>query len=156
YCAANAYLDTLAEERRRLGRPALAINWGVLGEVGVVTRDKKLTDHFRRMGLGALSTREALFALGCLMREDATRTAGFKVDWGAWAAGAARMNKSPRYALLTAAKASGEGGRDDARNLRDALASAPGEELPRLQAYLRDQIGKVLRTPSSRLEADLP
>src|SRR4029077_9664635 len=35
YAAANTILDAVAHERRRLGRPALSINWGAWQEIGL-------------------------------------------------------------------------------------------------------------------------
>jgi len=45
YSSSNSYLDALARHRRALGRPALAIQWGAWGEVGMASQ---MDDAMRR------------------------------------------------------------------------------------------------------------
>merc|ERR1719486_423841 len=37
YSSSNSYMDALARHRRALGKPALTIQWGAWGEVGMAT-----------------------------------------------------------------------------------------------------------------------
>ncbi|MBI2378843.1 MAG: thioester reductase domain-containing protein [Deltaproteobacteria bacterium] len=150
YAAANAFLDALAHERKRRGAPGLAVNFGPLAEVGVVTRDGRLTEHFDRIGFRGLSTRTALRSLGRLIREGATEATVIDASWEKWAKGP--MSKSPRLSEL----ASESGSSDGPRDLRQLLAQAPGEELARVESFLRDQVGAVLRAPSAKLDRERP
>ena len=60
---ANTFLDALAHHRRALGLPALAINWGSLGEVGYVSSHEEIASYLERMGFLRLSPAQAIDAL---------------------------------------------------------------------------------------------
>ncbi|MCK6549687.1 thioester reductase domain-containing protein, partial [Myxococcota bacterium] len=154
YAAANAALDALAGERQRLGLAGTAVNWGLLGEVGVVTRNAKLVEHFGRMGMGALTTREALGALGRLLREGATQTSVLRVDWSKWGASTAR-GPGPRYTHLIGAGAVKSAAKADGRALKAELATSSDGAKEKVERYLREQVGQVLRTPPARIAEDL-
>ncbi|MEO6082335.1 MAG: type I polyketide synthase, partial [Umezawaea sp.] len=48
YCAANAFLDALAQQRRGRGLVATSVAWGPWGEVGMATHDAVSDDLIRR------------------------------------------------------------------------------------------------------------
>ena len=81
YVAGNAFLDALAYYRRARGLPALAVNWGVLGEVGHVSRSPDTAERLQRLGLKAMPLSEALDALDELMSSDAVQVAVAHVEW---------------------------------------------------------------------------
>ena len=63
YAAANSCLDTLAHYHKSMGLCALAMNWGIWGEVGMMT--KVGSDHgMRKGGLGVISVQKGLEVLG--------------------------------------------------------------------------------------------
>lgn len=68
YVAANAALEALARERHAAGRPALCVQWGPIGDAGVLTREPRVGEMLTRMlGGEALSAQAALAALPRLL-----------------------------------------------------------------------------------------
>ena len=59
-CAANAFLDALAHHRRALGLPALSISWGMLSEVGLLSRHRDVADYLERQGYLPFTPAQAL------------------------------------------------------------------------------------------------
>jgi malonyl CoA-acyl carrier protein transacylase len=66
YAAANAFMDTLAHYRQRLGLPALSINWGAWSEVGMANeRQSKMN----LAGEGKIAPKEGIEILAHLLLE---------------------------------------------------------------------------------------
>jgi acyl transferase domain-containing protein/aryl carrier-like protein len=61
YAAANAFMDALAWYRHHRGLPALTINWGPWGEIGMAAR---LAQLMASRGMGGVPTAAGLDALG--------------------------------------------------------------------------------------------
>jgi acyl carrier protein len=66
YAAANACLDALAHWRRGQGLPAVSINWGPWGDVGMATQ-LDLLKYFHSRGFFPMTAVQGCHALGQLM-----------------------------------------------------------------------------------------
>lgn len=93
YCAANAYLDGLAQYRRQLGLPALVINWGALGQVGYLSHNPEVEEHLRSHGVSPLDPEDALDILGQMMMLQPTQVVVTQTDWN-------QQLRIPRLSLL--------------------------------------------------------
>ncbi|AFZ33409.1 polyketide synthase (plasmid) [Gloeocapsa sp. PCC 7428] len=65
HVAANVFLDTIAHYRRRLGLPALSINWGIWSEVGSAS-DR--TQQMQQRGIDAIAPAEGIEIFAQLLR----------------------------------------------------------------------------------------
>jgi NADPH:quinone reductase-like Zn-dependent oxidoreductase/acyl carrier protein len=159
HAAANAYLDALAHARRAAGLPALSINWGVWSEVGAAVRHG--VDHrVTAQGIGTISPVLGLFVLDQLMREGATQTTVFPVDWDRYAEQTRRAGIPPFLSLVLspARLKKNSPGRDrtkaasvDVPVLRRLLDETPLDSQRRVvQAHVRDCAIRVLALPNTR------
>jgi len=82
YAAANAFLDALAWHRRALALPALTVNWGAWGEVGMAAR---LSEVYRkqlaRNGLRDIPPALGMTALGALLGDGSCQVGVIPIDW---------------------------------------------------------------------------
>jgi acyl carrier protein len=79
YAAANAALDALVHERRRLGLPGLSVNWGPWRGGGMAGAGE--LDELERSGIRGLDPAAALRALDALVAGGAVQGMVADVDW---------------------------------------------------------------------------
>ncbi len=107
YAAANAFLDALAQFRRAAGLPALSINWGHWGEVGLATQAGR-DEHLERRGLIAMPPAAGAAAFGSLLGYPAAQVTVAAIDWSALVSQLPRTGATPLLCELGDAGAAGE------------------------------------------------
>ena len=104
YASANAFLDSLAHYRRSLGMPAVAINWGHVGEVGYLSRRAELSSRLERQGVLAFTAEEAMRCLEHILQTDTIQQSVLRMDWTKWRGLGITGDVSPRFAHLLQGK----------------------------------------------------
>jgi acyl carrier protein len=155
YAAGNAFLDALAHHRRALGRPAVAVNWGVVADVGYVADRPGLSQNLiERLGAKPLTARVLLDTLGELLRRGAVQAAVGQINWRQLAT-VNRIGEAPLLAHLVGA--AGPGGDGGGHSRRDAILTAPAaERTGLLQDYVLEQVARVLGTSPGQVDAERP
>lgn len=82
YAAANAFVDALVQERRRLGLPGLAVNWGPWKGGGMAS-DAQLRE-FERMGNRGLDPQDACRVLDALVDGRDVQVGVADIEWEAF------------------------------------------------------------------------
>ena len=155
YAAANSFLDALAHHRRARGLPALAVNWGALGQVGVVARNPALAAQLKAGGLYPFSPDQATGMLGRLLQRNVTQIGFMHVDWQKMFSKKAGAPLPPRFSDVVVATLLDPSAASE--DLRSILLSASTEERQALVVNLvRECVAKVLRTAPSRLDTSRP
>ena len=157
YAAANAFLDALAPHRRALGLPALTIGWGVVGDVGYVSRHPEISQHLDRAGMVATTPAEALATLGRLLRHDVPHVIAARMAWQKWAELNALAGASRRFARFvgSAGPVAARDGEADAPLSRLRGASLE-ERQPLMEAYLVGTVARVLGAAPERIDPGRP
>ena len=157
YAAANAFLDSLAHHRRALGKPALAINWGVLGGEGYVARNERVAEYLARQGTAALTPREVTTLMEGFLAAHTPQAAAIRVDWAKWRQSFRGMQENPLVERIFAAgievQESGGGGSDWRGRIQ---AASPDERDDVIIQAVREVVGSVLRVKPESLRADQP
>ena len=83
YCAANAFLDTLAHGRRSLGLPAIAINWGAWNNTGL-TANTQITASLKQKGIGSIKPIQGIEILEQLLLDSPAQIGVVPLDWQVW------------------------------------------------------------------------
>ncbi|WP_420392341.1 type I polyketide synthase [Acuticoccus sp.] len=161
YVAANAALEAVARRRRAEGRPALAVAWGAISDVGVLSRGGAAGELLgRKLGRSAMTSSEALAILGQLIAEgamtegSAVRMVG-RVDWAA-ARRELAIAASPAFEAVADAV---DVERDvaDGRALSARLAGLePAEATREVIRLLSVEISHILKLPASEVDPHKP
>lgn len=150
YVAANAFLDSLAHTLRARGVNAVAVNWGALGESGVVARDARIADALEAAGISALTNAEALDALARAAAGRDAQIGIFRVDWARWHEANPKLRDDPRFRDLRLRAEAGGAGVDD--GVRGELAAIPSEKrVSAIEEHLREVLAETLKMPKDRI-----
>ena len=155
YVAANAALEALAQRRRAAGRPALAIGWGPIEDVGMLARDAATAETLRRrLGVDAMTAAEALAGLPALLGQTQTATPHYaRVDWTQLADMLPLLGEN----LFSSLRADGSGKPMGSRDMLERLRSLPpGEAAELLRDIVRQEIGGILQLAAADLALDVP
>jgi myxalamid-type polyketide synthase MxaB len=158
YAAANAYLDGLAWYRRGRGLPALSINWGPWGEVGMAARLEQ-RDQNRQAAAGIRPIPPALGvqALEHALASDATQWTVLPVDWAGLLGRFPAGGEPPLFRRMAseATRVPAPPARDAAGSVRRQLeAAAPDARPALLLEYVRGQVAQILGLDRARPPAD--
>jgi short-subunit dehydrogenase len=143
YAAANASLDALAHEGRRVGRPTVSVNWGPWRGGGMANDDDLLA--LERAGNRGLDADVALDALDAVAASDRAQVVVSDIDWPLFRATFEARRPRPLLAELA--------GRSDVRPAAAApggdwaatiLAAPVDHQLPTLAALVRTAVATTL------------
>ena len=159
YVAANAFLDGLAAHRRAIGLPAVTINWGYIGEVGLAARNPETVARFENQGLQPIPA-----CRGARLAGVVPGGAAGPDDRGQDGLGPVRRGVSavrPRAEVLAAVswrlERRGRGGRAGRAACPPALDELPeAERVALVRALLREQVARVLGTGAEKLDFGTP
>jgi NADPH:quinone reductase-like Zn-dependent oxidoreductase/acyl carrier protein len=153
YVAANGYMEGLARRRRKEGLPALAVGWGAIEDVGILTRMDNVKDSLsNRVGVTPIKSRAALDKMGEILAGPPSALQDGVVFIAPMNWGKARdflpSLRSPTFADLArgqdAAEASERGTIDVG-----AIMAAEGRDAARRQVcdIIVEELARILRLP---------
>lgn len=162
YVAANAYLESLARQRRAEGLPGLAVAWGAIGDAGYLARHAEVSESLaRRLGRQSLSAREALQGLEQILLRGAKEPAAAspiyaRIDWRA-ASSELPILAQRGFRELVAEAGSGAA---EAESQIDLKKMVEGMDLPAasqlIAKLLADEVARILRLSDEEVDRDRP
>jgi phthiocerol/phenolphthiocerol synthesis type-I polyketide synthase C len=162
YVAANAYMEGLARRRRQEGRPALAVGWGPIADVGIVARSDKLKANLLdRHGMKGMVAAQALDLMGEALavadRDDELAVVTFaSQDWTLRAT-QLRVLRSPTHAALFGQSADGSERIATSVNLQELAGEGDPVALKRqVRSIIAGRLASVLHAREDGLDQNQP
>ena len=138
YALANAYLDGLAWQRRAMGLPGLAINWGPWA--AGMADDPRILKSMALQGITPLSNDEAHEVMEKMITGDLTQTTVMDVDWRRMQMGLGGESPSLLEGLAPSRKRSGRGDSEFVAKLKKLKGPARREQLRSTVSGLLEEI----------------
>ncbi|AGL13749.1 type I polyketide synthase [Actinoplanes sp. N902-109] len=157
YAAANAYLDALAEARRRRGVPGLSIQWGPFADIGLAQGEHR-GSRLAERGMQGLATADAWPALMDLLRADVQVASVVRLNLRQWLDSYPETAARRSWSRLLAETSSPGGTRSGSSTaLLTSLEQITGaDRLALVENHVRELAGRVLRFDATRVPHDVP
>jgi acyl transferase domain-containing protein/acyl carrier protein len=155
YVAANVFLDSLAQYRRRQGLPATSVNWGALAEVGMVAQDTIVLEQLARAGINPIRPVDACSALATALWEERTQLGFMEMDWAKWGQINPAASTIPSLAYVVGTKSSGKNA--EASKIRTALLSVgAGDRAEMLALMIVELVSETMHKPANKIDINMP
>ena len=153
YVAANAAVEAIAERRHAAGLPALAVQWGPIGDAGYLARETQVSDMLaRQLGSAHLTAQEALDTLPALLAAGIPVAGMATIRWGSLRRQLPLMD-SPLFAEL-GGMAAEEAAEVD---LKALLAEcSPDEAREKITGMLVEEVARIMKLAVDRIEPQRP
>jgi NAD(P)-dependent dehydrogenase (short-subunit alcohol dehydrogenase family)/acyl carrier protein len=162
YVAANGYMEGLARRRRKEGLPGLAIGWGAIEDVGILTRMDNVKDSLaNRVGVTPIKARAALDQMGEILAGPSSALADGVVFIAPMNWGKARdflpSLRSPTFADLTRGQDPTEASERGTIDVR-AIVEAEGRDAARRRVcdVIVEELARILRLPQEDVPRSKP
>ncbi len=144
YAAANAFMDSLMQWRRRQGLPGVSINWGPWADGGMAAQlSDKQQARVQANGISPLTTQQGLMALSQVAMGNAAQVGVFDINWHGFLAQFGRQPIPDFFDAFMGQKQQPEASGPPPLLLQ--LEAAPiAERTELLTELLRGQVAKVL------------
>lgn len=162
YVAANGYLEGLTHKRRQIGKPALAVGWGAITDVGYLARHREVGDAIaKRSGTMKFTATQALHALGALLGRDdgspdwATLSIA-PMNWSV-AKGGLPILKTPPYTVFSRHADQAAQGASETLDIAALIKDKTEPEARAIvSAILAKEVSVVLRIPVEEINLKRP
>lgn len=153
YVAANAALESLAENRRGAGLPATCVRWGAIEDVGFLARNTEIREALQgRMGGSTIQSGAALAILEDLLLAGRSGLGVMEIDWRALSRFLPSAS-SPKFSELARNSGKGEVDESDTDSLQRMLEELSDEELQKVCIdMLKSEVAEILRMAPDKLD----
>ena len=152
YVAANHWLEGLAADRIRRGKPATCPRWGAIDDVGFLARNEKIKDALQsRIGGQALPSDKALEALEQMLLHGIGSQGVLEFEWGPLS----RFLPSaaqPKFREIALANPDNDQNEDNRLDINELLAMSDDELTEKLLSLLKAELSKILMTSEDKLD----
>ncbi|MFC9327395.1 SDR family NAD(P)-dependent oxidoreductase [Kitasatospora sp. NPDC057015] len=156
YAAGNAYLDALADARRRRGAPGLSVQWGPFSDIGLAAEDEGRGARLAERGMGGFTAQAAWQALERFLARDERVLGYVPLNLRQWFDAYPDTSALRSWQVLRQAAERGGGQSAGSEFLDGLLASAVDSWPESVESKVRELAGRVMRLESAAIDRETP
>jgi phthiocerol/phenolphthiocerol synthesis type-I polyketide synthase C len=158
YAAGNAFMDSLAEARRRRGLPGLSVQWGPFEGIGLAAADANRGARLAERGMGGFTADEAWAALSRFLGDDERVVVGYvPLNLRQWFDAYPDTAGLHSWQVLRQASEQGDGSGSAGGEFLSSLLDSPALAWPvPVEAKVRELAGRVLRLDTGAIDRETP
>ncbi|RRS10215.1 SDR family NAD(P)-dependent oxidoreductase [Pseudoalteromonas sp. J010] len=144
YAAANSFIDYIVEHRKHSGLPALAVQWGPWGSVGMAAESHSQSDLFEAVGMKPFTLNQGMALFEQIARSELHSVVALKADWRVFRENFPGAQHDHLYDEL--APTSSRAGQ--IRFIEEICDMSPELRYEKIFEFVRETLAKVLKIDS--------
>ncbi len=155
YAAANAFLDTLHDVRRKQSLPCLTINWGAIRGSAHIDQNESAAKQLAQFGINGISMKQSQSALSLLLKNPRLRASVMNINWQLFAKRMLSSTQMPLFATLVQQSSviSLNGGGKSRGCFKALLLKMESDQrLAAIEKYLCEQIAAVFGLSAKKID----